>query len=65
MYVCAWKNGSFKGKALQSEPPLRCQVIGCPGEFSRLPPMLEGKILTCFLEDKSVSNVFSGVKTRR
>jgi hypothetical protein len=48
-YICVWKVGSSNKFTGKSEQPISCQAIGCPGEFKNLPPMLEGKILTCFL----------------
>lgn len=48
LYICAWKTGSTNGHTMKPELPLRCQVVGCPAQFEKLPPMLEGQALDCF-----------------
>jgi hypothetical protein len=46
--ICAWRTGSTNKDTGKSEMPQPCQAIGCPGEFARMPPMIDGNPLDCF-----------------
>lgn len=39
--VCLYRNGSTNPVTLEFGQPHKCQVLGCPGEFDKFPPLVE------------------------
>lgn len=68
-FHCVWGKGNVAGFNGRDEIPQdSCKKIGCPGEFAKMPPMFEGAVLLCYLDEdtgKSCSDVLSemGIKT--
>jgi|GEM_PF-5423831 len=51
-FRCLWSRGDVNGFSGRHENPQdACRKIGCNGEFTKMPPKLEGMVLLCYRDE--------------